>query len=195
MSVHFNLPNTITWFRIAAIPLFVAVYLLPWAWSGPVAAVVFGLAGISDSIDGYLARKMGQTSAFGAFLDPVADKLMVATALIFVVVKHPQWYVALMAAIIIGREITVSALREWMAEIGARGHVAVSVWGKVKTVFQIVGVSFMLWGVPMPLPGISTIPLYPLGLALMIVAAAITLWSMYVYLRASWPALSENDGA
>ncbi len=193
MSVHFNLPNTITWFRIAAIPLFIVVYILPWAWAGPAAAIIFALAGISDYIDGYLARKLGQTSAFGAFLDPVADKLLVATALVFIVAKHPHFYVALVAAVIIGREITVSALREWMSEIGARAHVAVSGWGKLKTIFQIVGVSFMLWGVPMPIPGIDTVPLFPIGVALMIVAAAITLWSMYDYLRAAWPALSQQE--
>jgi CDP-diacylglycerol---glycerol-3-phosphate 3-phosphatidyltransferase len=130
MSARLNLPNTLTWIRIILIPLIVLAYYLPlyWAfipahWAGPVAAIIFSLAGITDWLDGYFARKLNQASAFGAFLDPVADKLMISTALVLLVSQHPDWYVALPAAIIIGREIAVSALREWMSEMGGREHV------------------------------------------------------------------------
>jgi CDP-diacylglycerol--glycerol-3-phosphate 3-phosphatidyltransferase len=192
--MKFNLPNALTWFRVVAIPLVVAVFfgteLFGWqeTWARPAAGLLFGFAGITDYFDGYLARRLGLTSNFGAFLDPVADKLIVSTALVLLVQADPQITLALVAAIIIGREITVSALREWMSQIGARAHVAVSIFGKWKTTLQIIGISFMLYREPL-----LTLPIYRIGEWLVYVAAALTIWSMIDYLRAAGPALRAND--
>jgi CDP-diacylglycerol---glycerol-3-phosphate 3-phosphatidyltransferase len=192
--MKFNLPNALTWFRVVAIPLVVVVFfateLFAWpeAWARPAAGLLFGLAGITDYFDGYLARRLGLTSSFGAFLDPVADKLIVSTALVLLLQADPQITLALVAAVIIGREITVSALREWMSQIGARAHVAVSVFGKWKTTLQIIGISFMLYREPL-----FTLPIYRIGEWLVYVAAALTLWSMIDYLRAAWPAMRAHD--
>lgn len=179
-----NLPNSITFFRISLIPIFVAVFYLPFAWTHAVGAVVFGLAAASDWLDGYLARRLGQTSAFGAFLDPVADKLMVAVALVLLVERDPRPWLAVPAAIIIGREIAISALREWMAEIGKRTRVAVSYVGKVKTTAQMLALILLLYREPL-----LGLPTYPIGFGLLYVAALLTLWSMVVYLRSAWPLL------
>jgi CDP-diacylglycerol--glycerol-3-phosphate 3-phosphatidyltransferase len=170
---------------------------MPYPWSNPAAAIVFILAAITDSLDGYLARKMGQTSALGAFLDPVADKLMVATALILLVSHDPadlklirfdpQILITITAAVIVGREITISALREWMAEMGARGKVAVSSIGKLKTIFQMTGLSLMLFR-----SDVWFIPAFELGVYCLVVAAALTLWSMVIYLKAAWPELMRS---
>ena len=192
--MKFNLPNALTWFRVIAIPLVVLVFYGPelfgWqeSWARPAAGLLFGLAGITDYFDGYLARRLGLTSSFGAFLDPVADKLIVSTALVLLVQADPQITLALVAAIIIGREITVSALREWMSQIGARAHVAVSIFGKWKTTLQIIGISFMLYR-----EDLLTLPAYRIGEWLLYVAAALTLWSMIDYLRAAWPAMRARD--
>src|SRR5271170_5176452 len=142
---HWNLPNTLTWLRILMIPGVVLLFYLPFWWAHPAAGIGFALAGITDSLDGYFARKLGLTSRLGAFLDPVADKLIVAAALVLIVSKDPRWFVVLMAIVIIGREIAVSALREWLAMIGARARVAVSGLGKLKTIMQIVGLSCLLF--------------------------------------------------
>jgi CDP-diacylglycerol---glycerol-3-phosphate 3-phosphatidyltransferase len=183
-AMLWNLPNTLTWLRIAAIPLIVLLFYAPYHWSDPAAGLLFVAAGITDSLDGYFARRLGQTSRLGAFLDPVADKLIVAVALVLLISKDTRALIVLTAAVIIGREITISALREWMAEIGARRKVAVSQLGKIKTVLQIVGLSMMLYR--MPLFGL---PLYRLGVVLTELAAAATLVSMVAYLRAAWPEL------
>src|SRR6202050_5691968 len=144
---HWNVPNTLTWLRILMIPaIFALFYLLPYPWADPAACAAFALAGITDTLDGYYARKLGQTSRLGAFLDPVADKLIVAAALVLIVSADPRrWFLVIVAIIIIGREIAVSALREWMAEIGARGRIKVSVWGQYNTIMQIVGLFFLLF--------------------------------------------------
>ena len=182
---HFNVPNTLTWLRILMIPTILALfYLLPYPWGDPAACAAFALAGITDSLDGYYARKLGQTSRLGAFLDPVADKLIVAAALVLIVSKDPRWFVVIVAVVIIGREIAVSALREWMAEIGARGRIKVSVMAKYKTIMQIVGLSLLLFR-----ENLFGIPMYKLGLFLTAVAAVLTLWSMVQYLRLAWPEL------
>src|ERR1700733_4494792 len=186
---HFNLPNTLTWLRILMIPGVVVLYYLPFWWAHPAAGVGFALAGITDTLDGYLARRLGQTSRLGAFLDPVADKLIVATALVLIVSADPRWYIAIMATVIIGREIAVSALREWMAEIGARGRIKVSMLGKYKTIMQITGLSMMLFR-----HNLLGIPIYKLGLLLTAVAAVLTLWSMILYLRLAWPELRDSGG-
>jgi CDP-diacylglycerol--glycerol-3-phosphate 3-phosphatidyltransferase len=196
----FNLPNSLTWFRILAIPLVVVLYYLPATWAHPAAGWMFALAGITDLLDGYLARRLGQTSKFGAFLDPVADKLIVAIALVLIVqgAPHvpagltlgslPEPYLAVVAAIIIGREIMVSALREWMSQIGGGAHVAVSWFGKWKTTVQITGIAMMLHEHPF-----IGLPVYRIGIVLVSVAAALTIWSMIGYLRAAWPTMKKVD--
>jgi CDP-diacylglycerol--glycerol-3-phosphate 3-phosphatidyltransferase len=189
MAGHFNLPNTLTWIRIALIPLFVIVFYLPVPWARPASAIVFSLAGITDWLDGYYARKLGLTSAFGAFLDPVADKLMVAVALVLLVQQDTRISVTLAAAVIIGREITISALREWMAELGRRSHVAVSRIGKFKTIAQITALIMMLYH-----DRLLFIPMYEAGYVFLLIAAVLTLWSMARYLMAAWPILTEASG-
>jgi CDP-diacylglycerol--glycerol-3-phosphate 3-phosphatidyltransferase len=186
---HWNLPNTLTWLRILMIPGVVILFYLPFWWAHPAAGVGFALAGITDTLDGYFARKLGLTSRLGAFLDPVADKLIVAAALVLIVSADPRWYIAIMATVIIGREIAVSALREWMAEIGARGRIKVSMLGKYKTIMQITGLSMMLFQ-----HDLLGIPSYKLGLLLTAVAAVLTLWSMILYLRLAWPELRDSGG-
>jgi CDP-diacylglycerol--glycerol-3-phosphate 3-phosphatidyltransferase/cardiolipin synthase len=183
-----NIPNILTLLRIALIPVFVVIFYLPTPWARLVCAIVFTIAALTDLLDGYLARRWGQTSPLGAFLDPVADKLMVAIALVLLVQAEPRAVLALPAAVIIGREITVSALREWMAEIGARAAVAVSMAGKLKTTAQMIAIVLLLIGEPL-----LGIPVEALGLALLYIAALLTLWSMFLYLRAAWPSLSGRD--
>ncbi|NBU24270.1 MAG: CDP-diacylglycerol--glycerol-3-phosphate 3-phosphatidyltransferase [Gammaproteobacteria bacterium] len=179
-----SVPNLLTWMRIFAIPLVVLLFYLPYHWSDPAAGALFAVAGITDTLDGYFARRMGQTSRLGAFLDPVADKLIVCVALVLLVSKDPRLVVVLPAVVIIGREIAISALREWMAEMGHRRKVAVSTLGKVKTILQIVGLSMMLirWDV-------WFLPTYKVGVALTVIAAVFTLISGWDYLRAAWPDL------
>jgi CDP-diacylglycerol--glycerol-3-phosphate 3-phosphatidyltransferase len=188
MKPQFTVPNVLTGFRIAAIPLVVIVFYFPAPWAHPAAGLIFGLAGITDWLDGYLARRMGQTSTFGAFLDPVADKLIVSTALVVIVQEDPRVIIALIAAVIIGRELTVSALREWMSQIGAREHMAVTGSAKFKTILQMFGLSFMLFS-----NDFFGLPIYDIGLVLMVVAAILTLWSMLTYVRNALPQLLKAD--
>jgi CDP-diacylglycerol--glycerol-3-phosphate 3-phosphatidyltransferase len=195
--MRFPIANVLTLARIVMIPLVVVLFYLPYSWSNAVAASVFIFAALTDSLDGYLARKLGQTSALGAFLDPVADKLMVATALILLVSHippslefiefNPHVLITVTAAVIVGREITISALREWMAEMGARGKVAVSSMGKLKTIFQMTGLSMMLFR-----SDVWFIPAFEIGVYCLVAAAALTLWSMVVYLKAAWPDLMRS---
>ncbi|MGH8249972.1 MAG: CDP-diacylglycerol--glycerol-3-phosphate 3-phosphatidyltransferase [Steroidobacteraceae bacterium] len=186
MSDPFTIPNLLTALRIALIPAIVVFFYLPYQWSDMACGVMFAVAGVTDSIDGYLARRLGQVSRLGAFLDPVADKLIVATALVLIVAKDPVWYVTLMAAVIIGREIAISALREWMSEIGARHKMKVSGIAKFKTIVQIVGLSMMLFR-----QELLGLPIYRIGLVLTGLAAILTLWSMAAYLRAAGPDLRD----
>ena len=186
-----NLPNILTWLRIIAIPLVVVLFYLPYPWSNASAALLFSAAAITDSLDGYFARRMGLTSRLGAFLDPVADKLIVAVALVLLVSQNHavmHWLVALSACVIIGREIAISALREWMAELGERARVAVSPLGKVKTIVQMTGIPMMLWR-----DDLFGLPVYQIGLWLTTAAAGLTLGSMISYLRAAWPVLTAPD--
>ena len=180
-----NTPNLLTMLRIGLIPVFVGVFYVEARWAPYAAAAIFGLAAATDWLDGHLARRWDQTSPLGAFLDPVADKLMVAAALVLLVQADHRTLVVLPAIVIIGREITVSALREWMAEIGARAEVAVSQVGKFKTTAQMVSIILMLLHDSALGPWV-----YGLGLVLLYLAAALTLWSMVMYLRAAWPSLS-----
>lgn len=186
-----NLPNLLTLFRIALIPVLVLVFYLPFAWTNFAAALVFAVGAITDWADGYIARRYGMFSAFGAFLDPVADKLAVAVALVIIVQAHPTVFMALIAAVIIGREITISALREWMAEIGQRATVRVAVIGKIKTIVQMVAISVLLFQHPkFPL---LALPLYETGRWLLVGAAVLTLWSAAQYLKAAWPLIRDRQ--
>jgi CDP-diacylglycerol--glycerol-3-phosphate 3-phosphatidyltransferase/cardiolipin synthase len=195
--VTFPIANVLTLARIIMIPLVVILFYMPQTWAKAATAWMFIFAALTDSLDGYLARKLGQTSALGAFLDPVADKLMVAVALILLVsydppllelvAFDPHTLIVLTACVIVGREITISALREWMAEMGARGKVAVSSIGKWKTIFQMTGLSMMLFRAD-----VWFLPAFELGLYLLVAAAALTLWSMVMYLRAAWPDLMRS---
>lgn len=182
-----NIPNSLTLIRILLIPVFIVVFYLQYKWSHMLAAAIFTLAAVTDLLDGYLARKLGQTSKLGAFLDPVADKLMVAVALVLLVQQHPTIWLALPAAVIIGREITVSALREWMAELGARRKVAVSFLGKFKTVVQMIALILLIFRDPL-----FGLPTYETGVVALYIAAILTLWSMLQYLYLAWPELSSK---
>ncbi len=187
-----NVPIVLTWLRIAVIPFFVALFYLPYEWlptttRDTIAALAFILAALTDWFDGWLARRWNQTSSFGAFLDPVADKLMVCTALL--VLLDLNRVDVLIALVIIGREITISALREWMANIGAGRSVAVHWLGKFKTAAQMIAIPCLLYW--QDLFGIST---QWVGLVLIIVAAILTIWSMVYYLKRAWPAIRERGG-
>lgn len=186
-----NTPMILTWLRIALIPLVVVLFYIPESWVGgeavrdTVAALAFIVAALTDWFDGWLARRWNQTSAFGAFLDPVADKLMVCAALLVLLdVQRVDIFIAL---IIIGREITISALREWMAKIGASGSVAVHWLGKFKTTAQMVAIPCLLYG--QPLFGVSVTLV---GSVLIIIAAILTVWSMFYYLKRAWPQIRER---
>jgi CDP-diacylglycerol--glycerol-3-phosphate 3-phosphatidyltransferase len=180
-----NIPNILTGFRIFLIPIFVVLFYLPVAWSGAAAAFVFCLAGVTDALDGYLARKLNQQTAFGAFLDPVADKIMVAVSLVMIVEHYAVIWITLPAMVMICREIIISALREWMAELGQRASVAVSWIGKFKTAAQMLALFLLIWQSSSLMEWVGFTSLY--------IATTLTLWSMVVYLKAAWPALSENS--
>jgi CDP-diacylglycerol--glycerol-3-phosphate 3-phosphatidyltransferase len=195
--VLWNAPNQLTLLRIFLIPVFIAAYYLPFRWASLLAMSLFVLAALTDWLDGYLARRLNQSSSFGAFLDPVADKLMVASALVLLtadtrvhglVLDHRLF--AIVVLIIIGREITVSALREWMAELGERTRVAVSYLGKFKTIGQMVAIPFLLYREPL-----FGLPVFRIGELLLYLAAGLTLWSMLIYLRAAWPSLTRSRRA
>jgi len=186
-----TVPTMLTLLRILLIPVLVLVFYLPYKWTNFAAAFVFVLASVTDWLDGWIARAYNQSSAFGAFLDPVADKLMVAVALLLIVQKHPTPWMALWAAVIIGREIAVSALREWMAELGQRAKVKVASIGKIKTIVQMVALAILLYFVPDKLGDPPSIP-FVIGDWMLAVAALLTLWSGLAYLRAAWPALRED---
>jgi len=183
----FNLPNILSLLRIALIPVLMACYFLPIESAALWATVIFAIASLTDWLDGYLARKWEQTSAFGAFIDPVADKLIVAIALILVLYKTPEWYVLIPVVIIIGREITVSALREWMAEVGERNAVKVSFVGKLKTAFQMLSIGCLIFHNPL-----FGLPIFEIGMVLLYVASALTISSMWSYLKAAWPIMKSN---
>ncbi len=178
-----NLPTWLTLLRLLMVPFVLAMLFVPFPGNHYLASFGFGLAVATDWFDGWLARRWDQTTDFGAFLDPVADKLLVCTVLVVLVYSDPRLLVALPATVIIGREITVSALREWMAELGQRGTVAVGVAGKYKTTIQMLAMFIILYALP---PGGW---LYNFGVTLLWVASVLTLWSMGIYLRAAWPQL------
>ncbi len=173
--------------RIALIPVFILIFYLPWSYANQVCAAIFALAAVTDWLDGYLARRLGQVSAFGAFLDPVADKLMVATALILVVQADPTPALAIPAIIIVGREVSISALREWMAEMGERALVAVTVIAKFKTAVQMIAILMLIYK-----ESILELPVYTIGYVLLYVSAILTVWSMAVYIKAAWPQMNDT---
>jgi CDP-diacylglycerol--glycerol-3-phosphate 3-phosphatidyltransferase len=186
--MRWNFPLMLTLGRVAAIPAVLVLFYVPWPHARQIATVVYAAAGLTDWLDGYLARRWNQTSKFGAFLDPVADKLLVAVALVVLLEDHPTGLLAALVAVIIGREITVSALREWMAELGRRAKVSVSWTGKLKTVFQMVAIGMMIWEIPT-----FGLPWYQMGYGLLVVAAVLTLYSMVQYLLAAWPMMKESS--
>jgi CDP-diacylglycerol--glycerol-3-phosphate 3-phosphatidyltransferase len=193
--MQMTFPMILTLLRIALIPVLVLFFYLPYYWAPLATAAVFILAAITDWLDGYLARRMGLMSQLGAFLDPVADKLMVATALVLMVqsppaIVFPMIFFTLSAAIIIGREIAISALREWMSEMGESGTVKVGVLGKFKTIFQMTAISCLLYQYDL-----FGLPVALIGEVLLYLAAALTLWSMWEYLHAAWPVMSREGNA
>ena len=189
IGISLNIPNAITLLRIALIPIFVIAFFLPdFSWKHILLTSLFFIAGISDWFDGYLARKLKQQSAFGAFLDPVADKLMVSIAMILLVSAHPGMLMAIPAIVIIGRELAISALREWMANLGDNNTVKVSWAGKIKTFAQLWAIGFVLYEKNIG----NFSPLF-FGYILLYIATILTLWSMLVYLHAAWPVLTGQD--
>ncbi|HAC33645.1 MAG TPA: CDP-diacylglycerol--glycerol-3-phosphate 3-phosphatidyltransferase [Gammaproteobacteria bacterium] len=193
MNLPVNLPNLLTLLRIALLPVMAMLFFLPFEWGRPAAGWVFLAGALTDIFDGLLARRLNQSSDFGRFLDPVADKLQVGIALILLTYAHSSLWVVVPAVLIISREITVSALREWMAERAVNAVVAVSRWGKMKTVVQMWALTMMIY--QQPLFGI--LPTYLIGLMLLQVALVLTLWSLWDYLRGAWPYLrgGASEGA
>jgi len=187
--MHLTVPTMLTLLRIALVPVLVLFFYLPYSWSNIACVIIFVAAAITDIADGAIARGTGQTSRFGAFLDPVADKIMVSTALVLLVQRQENYEVvfAVSAAIIIGREITISALREWMSEIGESQLVTVSWVGKLKTIFQMTAIGFLLLH-----ENVGPIPIALIGEILLYTAAALTLWSMWTYLKSSWPVIKKS---
>jgi len=178
-----TLANQLTLLRIFLIPLFVFVFFLPWKWAHFSSAMLFSVAAITDWLDGYVARKYNQSTKLGAFLDPVADKLMVVIALVLLLTLYPNMWFAVAACVIIGREIVISALREWMAELGQRASVAVSYIGKIKTTLQMTAIIILLADIAL---------LEPIGFIALFGAAVLTLWSMILYLKAAKPVLKAS---
>ena len=183
----YSLPNILTMARLVLIPILVIVFYMPWQWSHYFATVIFIIASLTDWLDGYLARKWGQVTLLGAFLDPVADKVLVATCLLLLVGAKEINYITLPAIVIVGREIVISALREWMAEWGKRASVAVGRLGKVKTALQMIALVLLLAFHP------STTFLGVIGVILLYVAALMTIWSMVFYIRIAYHEMMSLD--
>jgi len=187
--MHLNIPNILTLSRLGFIPVIMVVFFLPYEWARPAAAWIYGFAAVTDWFDGYLARKLNQQSALGAFLDPVADKLIVAVALILITSEFAEYHflVIVGTSVIIGREITISALREWMATLGQRSTVAVSMMGKIKTAVQMLAIGFLLH--KLPFYGVDT---RLTGVVLLMIAAVLTVVSMLIYLKAAWVVMRKH---
>ncbi|MDO4709637.1 MAG: CDP-diacylglycerol--glycerol-3-phosphate 3-phosphatidyltransferase, partial [Pseudomonadota bacterium] len=195
MKAKLTIPTWLTLARIVMIPVLIAVFYLPWKWTSVASMLVFVLAAVTDWLDGWIARRYHLYSAFGAFLDPVADKLMVATALFLIVQAHPTPWMAFWAAVIVGREIAVSALREWMAELGQRATVKVQALGKFKTIVQMVAIACLLYSPSKVSPDWLWMgrEVFLIGDWLLAAAALLTLWSGLQYLRAAWPVLRAEE--
>ena len=189
---RFNLATNLTLLRIVAVPIVCIGYLFPFSWSHELVSVLFVVAAVTDWLDGYIARNYGQSSAFGAFLDPIADKLIVSSVLVILAYKLETLWMVWPALIIIGREIVISALREWMAELGNRASIAVNWVAKVKTILQLVALGFLIWYQPEG-KGFSIGThywVYWVGMLLLYISVALTLWSMLMYLKIAWPDLT-----
>jgi len=191
-----TIPNQITLFRIFLIPVFILVYYAPIEWNHFGAFAVFWIASVSDALDGYLARKLNQSSAFGAFIDPVADKLMVAAALIMIAESYGHWWISVPAMLMISREIFISALREFMSSRGKRDLVAVSTLGKYKTAAQMLGIMGLIWqpdyDIPLIIFDFPHEILMFAAYSFYFVATVLTVWTMYLYFKAAWPELKGN---
>ncbi|VAW55520.1 CDP-diacylglycerol--glycerol-3-phosphate 3-phosphatidyltransferase [hydrothermal vent metagenome] len=185
--MNLNIPNSLTLVRIGFIPIIIIMFYLPYEWARPVSAWIYGLATVTDWLDGYLARKLNQSSDFGAFMDPVADKLIVSVVLILLVSAHPEATIVLGTCIIIGREIIISALREWMAKKGKSDAVKVSNLGKYKTFVQMFALGFLLYR-----DDWYGLPTHTIGLVLLIIAAILTVISMIDYMKAGWAEISNS---
>ena len=185
--MRLTIPTVLTLIRIVLIPVFVLVFYWKHPWSNVFATAVFVVGALTDWLDGWVARRFNMFSTFGAFLDPVADKLAVTVALFVVVQAHPTLWMALLSAVIVGREITISALREWVAQMGAHGLVKVSGLGKIKTIVQMVAISCVIFR-----EDLLGLPIFHIGEWLLAVAAGLTLWSGFDYMRASWPTISKD---
>ena len=185
--MRITIPTALTLFRILLLPVMVVAFYAPFRGANVAAAFIFVAAAITDWLDGWIARRWNMGSAFGEFLDPVADKLMVGVTLFLLVQENPTPLMAVTSAIIVGREISISALREWMAEIGQRGHVRVAALGKVKTTLQIVAIVVLLYQ-----HDLEGLRLFHVGETLLVAAAVLTIWSAIVYVRAAWPVLREQ---
>jgi CDP-diacylglycerol--glycerol-3-phosphate 3-phosphatidyltransferase len=182
-----NLPIALTLFRIVLVPPIMVFLISSSRVNVLIAAVIFIAASITDWLDGRMARRWNQVTRLGTLLDPVADKLLVAVALVMLLRDDPRSVMGVLVAVIIGREITISALREWLAELGQRARVAVGMLGKLKTVFQMTAIGLMLWQTPL-----GPIPIYQIGYMLLFLASALTIWSMISYLRAAWPVMRDD---
>lgn len=187
-----TLPNQITLFRIILIPVFIIVFYLPITWNHFGAFVVFWFASVSDALDGYLARKLNQSSAFGAFIDPVADKLMVVSALVLIIQDYQLWWISVSALLMIGREVFISALREFMSSRGKRDVIAVSKMGKYKTFAQMLGIMGLIWQPSYDVLGIPFEFLMFIAYSSYAIATILTVWSMVTYFRAAWPELKNS---
>jgi len=192
-----TIPNQITMFRIILIPVFLVVFYLPVSWNHFGAFAVFWLASISDALDGYLARKLNQSSAFGAFIDPVADKLMVVAALVLLIQDYQLWWISISAILMIAREIFISALREFMSSRGKRDEIAVSQMGKYKTAAQMLGIMGLIWQPDYDIPLIFFY--FPHEILMFIaysfyaIATVLTFWSMLAYCKVAWPELTKQN--
>ena len=185
--MRITIPTALTLFRILLLPVMVIVFYSSFKGVNIAAAIIFVAAAITDWLDGWIARRWNMGSAFGEFLDPVADKLMVGVTLFLLVQENPTPLMAITSAVIVGREISISALREWMAEIGQRGHVRVAWLGKIKTVLQIIAIVVLLYQ-----HDLEGLRLFHVGETLLVAAAVLTIWSAIVYVRAAWPILREQ---
>lgn len=181
-----TLPTWLTLLRIALVPVLVACFYLPMRGTNFLAAMLFLVIALTDWLDGWLARRYGLTSSFGAFLDPVADKLTVTVVLFLLVQQNPTPWMAILASIIVGREISITALREWMATIGQRARIRVAGIGKIKTIVQMAALTLLLYS-----HDLIGLPIYKIGVGLLIAAAVLTLWSAGVYVRAAWPHMRD----
>jgi len=192
-----TIPNQITMFRIILIPVFIVVFYLPVSWNHFGAFAVFWFASISDALDGYLARKLNQSSAFGAFIDPVADKLMVVAALVILIQDYQVWWISISALLMIAREIFISALREFMSSRGKRDAIAVSQMGKYKTAAQMLGIMGLIWqpdyDIPLILFNLPHEILMFIAYSFYVIATVLTFWSMWAYFKVAWPELAKQN--